>query len=568
MRQVTRLLTWDNLFLGGVVLAVIYLAVIPVAVMIFGSLQSGLPGTFTPITVRNYVAAFGEPLLYRSIGNTLVYSVGAGIISFSLGTYLAWLTERTDVRFKGFIYVSVLTAMMIPGVLFTISWILLISPRAGLVNVYLNALFGVGEGLIDPYGMAGMIFVSGIDDFYTPFLFMAAAFRSMDPALEEASTIAGAGTRTTFFRVTLRLMMPAALGVWLLIFIRGLEDFEVPALLGIPVGTYVLSTEIYLTVRRPPSDFNMAATYSMFYLGVAMLGLYLYHRWTRASDRYAVISGKGYQPRVTSLGRWRPFATLSAMGLLAVAVHLPLVVLAWTSFLPWYGPPSAALAKAMTLENYLWLAEDDLVLSSLKNNLIVGFAAAAVVTLFAAVVAWIVIRTRLPGRRLLDGLAFSGTAYPSMVLGLALIWFYLTVPIPIYATLWILIIAYVTKRLPVSVRICSAVLVQVNRELEEASSVAGAGFLRTFTRVVLPLLVPGLFVSFATTLTISFKALSIPILLGHAGTELMPLLIFDLFESGEYPKVAALGVATIVVITFATAAARLASRRVGVTAPG
>ena len=341
-----------------------------------------------------------------------------------------------------------------------------------------------------------------------------------------------------------------------------------PALLGIPVGTYVLSTEIYLTVRRPPSDFNMAATYSMFYLGVAMLGLYLYHRWTRASDRYAVISGKGYQPRVTPLGRWRPFATLSAMGLLAVAVYLPLVVLAWTSFLPWYGPPSAALAKAMTLENYLWLAEDDLVLSSLKNNLIVGFAAAAVVTLFAAVVAWIVIRTRLPGRRLLDGLAFSGTAYPSMVLGLALIWFYLTVPIPIYATLWILIIAYVTKRLPVSVRICSAVLVQVNRELEEASSVAGAGFLRTFTRVVLPLLVPGLFVSFATTLTISFKALSIPILLGHAGTELMPLLIFDLFESGEYPKVAALGVATIVVITFATAAARLASRRVGVTAPG
>ena len=163
-----------------IVLAVLYLTVVPVLVMIVGSLQSGLPGSWTPLTIDNYIEAFSTPSLYQAIVNSIIYSLGAGVISFSLGTYLAWLTERTNVPFKGLIYSSVLSALMIPGVLFTISWILLISPRAGLINVYLRQLFGFTSGPFDPFGMLGMILVSGIDDFYTPFLFMAAAFRSMD----------------------------------------------------------------------------------------------------------------------------------------------------------------------------------------------------------------------------------------------------------------------------------------------------------------------------------------------------------------------------------------------------
>ena len=549
-----------------IVLAVLYLTVVPVLVMIVGSLQSGLPGSWTPLTIDNYIEAFSTPSLYQAIVNSIIYSLGAGVISFSLGTYLAWLTERTNVPFKGLIYSSVLSALMIPGVLFTISWILLISPRAGLINVYLRQLFGFTSGPFDPFGMLGMILVSGIDDFYTPFLFMAAAFRSMDPSLEEASITSGAGTMTTFYRITFRLMLPASLAVGLLIFIRGLEDFEVPALLGIPAGVYVLSTEIFLAVRRPPGDFNMAATFSMFYLLVAMVGLYLYFKSTKFTERFAVITGKAFHPRRLQLGAWRPWLTISAFAILTIAVYLPLAVLAWTSLLPWYGPPSWEMVQMLSLKNYYWLAEEDLILSSVKNNFTVGFSSALVVTLFASVYSWIVIRTKLPGRKILDGLAFTATAYPSIVLGLALIWFYLTVPIPIYATLWILIIAYVTKRLPNSIRICSAVLIQIQKELEDASEVCGASFLRTFRRIILPLMVPGLFVSFATTLTITFKALSIPILLGHAGTELLPLLIFDLYEGGQYPKLAALGAAIIVIITCVTLSVRFTSQRFGLAA--
>jgi iron(III) transport system permease protein len=553
----------DRLFLLAIILVVIYLTVVPIAVMIFGSVQSGLPGTWTPLTFENYARAFSHSALYSAIFYSLVYSIGAGLISFAIGTSLAWLTERTDMPFKGLIYASVLTAMMIPGVLFTISWILLLSPKAGLINIWMMKLFGLTEAPFDPYGLAGMIFVSGIDDFYTPFLFMTAAFRSMDPSLEEASVASGASMYATFFRVTMRLMLPAALGVALLIFIRGIEDFEVPALLGMPAGIYVLSTEIYVSVRRPPTDFNLAATFSMFYLVVAMAGLYLYLKSTETTEKFAVITGKGFRPSIIRLGKSRMPALLVAFLVIGVTVYFPLAILAWTAFLPWYAPPSWETVELLTLKNFRWLVNDPLIVGAVKNNFLVGISAALIVTLFGAVVSWIVVRTRAPGRRLLDALAFSATAYPSMVLGLALIWFYLTVPIPIYATLWILVVAYVTKRLPASTRVCAAIMTQIRKELEEASEVCGASFLRTFASVVTPLLIPGLFVSFISTLTMTFKALSLPVLLGHSGTELVPVLIFDLFESGRYPEVAVLGCATMVIITSVTLMTRRLSQRFG-----
>jgi len=561
-----RRISGDSIFLFSITAVVLYLTVIPIAVMLVGSLQRGLPGSWSPVTFSNYVEAFSNPALFSAILNAVVYSVGAGIVSVCLGTYLAWLTERTNLPLKGLVYSSVLTAMMIPGVLFTISWILLLAPRAGLFNVWLMKIFGLSQAPFDPYGMAGMIFVSGIDDFYTPFLFMAAAFRSMDPSLEEASITSGASTVTTFSRVTLRLMAPAALAVCLLVFIRGLEDFEVPGLLGIPAGVHVLSTEIYLSVRRPPADFNLAATFSMFYLLVALVGLYFYFRSTRLTERYAVITGKGFQPRLIRLGRLRIPAVLSVFLVIIVTVYMPLGILAWTSLLPWYAPPSWEMVHALTLKNFRWLLSDDLIVSALKNNFIVGLTSASLVTFFAAVVSWITVRSKARGRRLLDAMAFSATAYPSMVLGLALIWFYLTVPIPIYGTLWILVIAYVTKRLPGSTRILSAVMTQIRGELEEASETCGASFLRTFARIIVPLLIPGIFASFVFTLTITFKALSIPVLLGHSGTELIPLLIFDLFESGRYSEVAALGCVTIVIITVVTLMFRRFSQRFGLGA--
>jgi len=553
----------DRLFLLAIILAIIYLTVVPIAVMIFGSVQSGLPGTWTPLTFENYARAFSHSALYSAVFYSLVYSIGAGLISFVIGTSLAWLTERTDMPFKGVIYASVLTAMMIPGVLFTISWILLLSPKAGLINIWTMKLFGLTEAPFDPYGLAGMIFVSGIDDFYTPFLFMTAAFRSMDPSLEEASVASGASMFATFFRVTMRLMLPAALGVALLIFIRGIEDFEVPALLGMPAGIYVLSTEIYVSVRRPPTDFNLAATFSMFYLVVAMAGLYLYLKSTEATEKFAVITGKGFRPSILRLGKWRLPALFAAFVVVGVTVYFPLAVLAWTAFLPWYAPPSWESLELLTLKNFRWLVNDPLIIGAVKNNFLVGISAALIVTLFGAVVSWIVVRTRAPGRRLLDGLAFSATAYPSMVLGLALVWFYLTVPIPIYGTLWILVVAYVTKRLPASTRVCVAIMTQIRKELEEASEVCGASFLRTFASVVIPLLIPALFVSFVSTLTMTFKALSLPVLLGHSGTELVPVLIFDLFESGRYPEVAVLGCVTMAIITTVTLITRRLSQRFG-----
>lgn len=556
-------INWSTLFLFGVTILVLYLTVIPLAMMVYGSFHDGPPGTESFLTSRNYVRAFNNPVLYKSILNSLVFALGAGSLAFFVGCLLAWFTERTNAALKGLIYVAVFIEVIIPGILESISWVLLLSPKIGLINVYAKALFGFSEAPFNIYSMGGMIWAFGVSSYTVPFLLMAAAFRSMDPALEEAAFVSGSGILQTVRRITLRLMLPSMLAAWLLLFIRGIETFEVPAIIGLPADIVVLSTEVYLTTREVPTDYNLAATFAMVYLAVAVVGLYIYFRATRYAERFAVISGKGYRPIVMNLGRWRFIAGAACFLLLSIIAFLPLLVIVYTSFLPWYAPPSAKMFSLMSIDNYRFLINYGPVLGAFKNNLIVGVASASVTVFLTAVVAWIVVRTSIRGRKILDVLAFSPVAFPGVVFGLSLMWLYLTLPVPVYGTLWILFIAYVSKYMPISLRSCTAALMQVNKELEEASNASGASWWRTFRKISVPLILPGMFVGWAYVLSLTFKVLSLPVLLGHAGTEVVPVLIFDLYEGGQYTVLNALGVGVIVVVTTISLATRLVSRRFG-----
>ena len=218
----------------------------------------------------------------------------------------------------------------------------------------------------------------------------------------------------------------------------------------------------------------------------------------------------------------------------------------------------------MSLDNYRWLMTYDTVLRALKNNLVVGLGSATIAAFLTSVIAWIVIRTEIPGRRLLDALAFAPIAIPGILFGLALIWLYLTIPIPVYGTLWILLIAYVSKYMPIPMRACSAAITQVHKELEDASEMCGGSWWFTFSRVLVPLIMPGLFVGWVYVLTLSFKVLSLPVLLGSAGNEMVPVLIFDLYEGGQYTRLNALGVVVIAIVTLMTLLARRISKRFGI----
>jgi iron(III) transport system permease protein len=552
-----------NIFLWAVALTVIYLTVIPIVMVIYGSFQSAAPGSPGVFTLKNYTRALQSPNLYQAVVSSLIFALGGGSLAFAIGCFLAWITERTNTPLKGLIYAAVFAEIMIPGILESISLVLLYSPKIGLVNVYLMELFGLAGPPVNIYSMGGMIWAFGAGSFSTAFLLMAAAFRSMDPALEEAAIISGSGLLKTTFQITLRLILPSMLATWLLLFVRGIETFEEPAILGLPAGITVLATEVYLATREVPTDYNLAATFAMVYLVVAVVGLYIYFRATRYSEAYAVIRGKGFRPLMIDLGAWRYLTAVIALVILAAVFFLPVMVIVYTSFLPWYGPPSAQMLKLMSLDNYRWLLGYETILRAFQNNLIVGAVSATVAVFLTSVIAWIVLRTEIPGRKLLDALAFSPIAYPGVVFGLSLMWLYLTVPIPVYGTLWILIIAYVSKYMPICMRACSAALTQVHKELEEASQVSGASWGRTFGSVVVPLILPGMFVGWLYVLTLTFKVLSLPILLGHAGTEMVPVLIFDLFEGGQYTRLNALGVVVVLLVGSISLIARRITQRVG-----
>lgn len=563
--RAARMFSLKHVMLFLIAAVVIYLTLVPLMLILYGTFTDGPPGTDASFTLRNYARAFGNPKLLQSGVNSVVFAAAAGVISFVVGGYLAWVTERTNTPGKSVIYLLALFPFVIPGILTTISWIFLLSPNVGVVNHVLRSTFGLTEPVFNIYSFSGMVWAFGIDHITLPFLLLAAAFRSMDPTLEEAGLVSGMGTLRCLYQVNMKIMAPSILATWLLLFVRGIETFEAPALIGIPAGIKVFATDIFLALRDTPTDYNLASTYAVVYLAVSVLGVLFYLHVTRTAERFATITGKAYRPRTIDLGKWR-FVTLAVAAVfLFLAVVMPIGVILWTSLLPFYGKPSAAMVSLLTLDNYARLFGLVEFYRALKNNLVSGVAAATIAVFLSVGVAWIVVRTDAFGRKFLDAVAFTPIALPGIVMGLALLWMYLTIPIPIYGTLWILVIGYVTTFIPISLRFVHATLLQVHKELEEAAELANPSWLRNATAILLPLILPGLLVAWLYVLTLTFKSLSLPVLLSHVGTEVLPVLIFGLYQSGEYPQLSALGMVMIVGICLIAGATRLIGARFSVS---
>lgn len=561
----TKYFNLRTVLLGGLIGIVVYLTLIPLLMILYGTFRDGAPGTVAAFTLKNYSRAYGNVEFLRLAANSVVFALGAAFLSFVLGTFLAWVTERTNTPLKGVIYVLVLFPFVIPGILTTIAWVMLLSPKVGVINWFFTDIVGFSGPPFNIYSMGGMIWAFGVDNITLPFFLMAASFRGMDPSLEEAAQVSGMSPLSTLWHVNLKLMMPSILAIWLLLFVRGIETFEAPAVIGIPAEVKVFASQIFLalSVSYPP-EYNLAGTYATFYLFIAVVGILLYLKATSTSEKYTTITGKGYRPRTQDLGRWRYLTLCISLLILFIVVLLPILVTAWVSFLPYYGRPSRHLLSLLTLQNYLEVFHLDLFYRGLINSIITGVSSATIAVLLAAGISWVVIRSNLRGRKLLDMVAFTPIAIPGVVMGLALIWVYLTLPIPVYGTLWILVIGYVTKYIPIALRACHSSMLQIHPELEEASEISGSSWIRTFFRVVVPLILPGLMVGWFYVLTLTFKVLSVPVLLSHVGTEVFPVVIFNLYNSGEYNSVCAFGILMIAMLTVVAALSRFVAGRFGV----
>src|SRR2546428_4406781 len=286
----------QSLILAGCILFVLYLAGVPLVMLLYGSIRSapiGEPGA--TYTIQNYVKAYFDKEFYLLLLNSVYYALGTCTLTFIIGTFLAWVSERTNTPLKKLFVVMSLIPFIIPGILSTISWILLLSPKIGLINIVVKDFLGLESAPFNIYTMWGMIWAESIHLYPLVFLLMSAAFRNMDTSLEEASLSAGSSTFTTFWRITLPLMRPAMFSVLLINFVRGIEAFEVPALIGVPAKLSVFTTKIFLAIHQFPSDFGLAGAYAVTLLVISTTGVLIYGRMTRREERYATVTGKGYR---------------------------------------------------------------------------------------------------------------------------------------------------------------------------------------------------------------------------------------------------------------------------------
>lgn len=568
--QPSRLNFWRNLDLKWVaiglsVLIVAYLALIPLGFLLWQSF-------FTPrtaskaaeFTLDNYKTAYSSVETLRLFGNSLQFAAGTAVFSFLVGTLLAWMNERTNTPFKQLFFALSIIPLIIPGILFVVSWILLGSPKIGILNLVLQNLLGLDNPVFNVYSMWGMIFVDGLH--YSPmaFLIMTAAFRSMDPSLEESAMMCGASVPQIAWRITLKLTWPAVFATLLILFVRAIESFEVPALLGLPVGIQVFTSSIYQAIHHYPSEVGLASAYAITLLLITTAGVYFQSRLSSSGNKYSTMTGKGFRPRPMNLGRWRYLTAGVFIVYFLLIVVLPFLVLVWSSFQKFYTVPSMAALKNLTLDPYRFIVTYPTLIDSVWNSILLAFGSATTIMLLTSVICWIVVKTKIRGRWLLDNIASLPMVFPGLVLGLSIMIFYLNVDIGIYGTIWIMFIAYVTRFMPYGLRYNTTSMLQIHRELEESAAMSGASWGTTFRRIILPLLKPGLMAGWIYVMIVSIRELSSSILLYSPGTEVVSIVIWELWENGQYVELSALGVMLILTLFVLVMGAQWVGRRFGV----
>ena len=542
----------------------LYLAVLPLFMLLMGSFQMEVAPREFVTTLKNYQNAYASQYTYSTFKNSLIFAAGSAGLSFLLGTILAWLVERTNTPLRVIFVPIAVVPLILPGVLESIAWIFLLSPKFGYLNVALMSLFGLESAPFNIFSLPGMIWAHSVGQVPLAFLMMVAAFKSMDPSLEESAMMSGANTPQTLRRITLRLLMPTSASVLLILFVRTLESFETPALIGIPARIYVYTSEIYLAFNEYPPDYGRGAALAVGLLILSALGVWLYTRSTREGKRFQTVTGKAFRPRQFDLGPWRWVGFGFLMVYFLVVVLLPFLVMLWASFLPFFATPSLDSLQKMTFENYQYLLGFRPFWDAMKNSIVLALMSATVAMMLTSLIAWIVYKSRLPGSWMLDFLAFVPITVPGIVFGMALILLYVAFPIPIYGTIWVLLIAYVTRYIPYGMRSASGAILQIHGELEEAAAASGASWWETFKRVTLPLLRPGLVAGWIYIFIVSFREFSTSVLLATGDSRVLSILLFTMFEQGQVTVVAAIGILMILTLLAIVSVFYKISGRVGI----
>lgn len=534
-------LTWLLILLVG------SLTVIPVFMLVLGSFSKGLRATGS-FTLDKYISVYTDPAFAEILGNTLIFVLGSAVFATILALFLAYLNNRTDIPFKFLFKILSVIPMMIPHVLFSVSWALLLNPSNGILNLALTQIFRLESLPFNVYSLSGMVLVEGLLDLPIAYLIIAPAMASFDVSLEESSRVCGGGTIKTLFRITLPVLRPAILAALILCTVRCLASFAVPSVLGMPGRIYVLSTYIYRSVTTGfIADYGKAAAIGMSILVTSVALIYLYRYMTRFSEKFVTVSSRGFKPAVIELKKAKGPLFVIMLLLSLVLIVIPVLVLLYTSLVPYAMVPSARAFSMMNLNHWRAVLKDPVSLLSLKNSLFLGVVGATLGCVLSVFVSYVIVKVKTKASGILESISFLSFSFPGIVIGIGFMWFF--VRTPLYATIWALLLGYIATYLPYGIRPLSSAFIQIHSHLEESSTVCGAGFLTTLRRIVIPLLVPGLVSGWILMATMFFRELSLSVVLSRPGTEVLAVQILRFAEDGMWGRLSALG---IIMILFST----------------
>src|SRR5262245_11893275 len=529
----------EHVIMAAAVVALIVLVVLPLAFLLLGSVR-GEQG----LGFEHFVEVLTGRLYISALQNSLILGAWTGLFSLVIGLLLAWAVARTDVPGKPLIRATATLSYLSPPFLTAIAFVYLFSPNAGVLNVVLRDVLGAPWATFNIFSMTRLVLSTVMHTFPFVFLLASSALQSVDASYEEAAQILGASKLRTAFSITLPLVAPAVLSGTLLAFVNAIALFGSQAIIGLPGRVVTLPTRIYALFDYPP-EYGLASALSLVFVIITVAALYL-QRAFLARRSYVTLAGKGARPQLMALGsvRWILFGFAVAVFLISIVA--PYATLVAVSFSKSWG---LDFWKNLTLANYKFiLFEYNVTQRAIANSLMLAIVAATVAVLLGAVIGWIDLRSRMPGRRLLDYASLVPLGLPGIVMAVALIQFWLALPLALYGTLALLLLAYVGRYIPLGVRSANASLRQVDPSLEESAQILGASWTTTMREVTLPLIRPGLFAGWLLVFVPVIQELSASILLFSSSSITLAVAVYNLYETGYIEPVAALAIVNMIII--------------------
>ncbi len=546
---------------GGIGLLVLFLILYPLGMLLYGALRSAMPGVESPLHFNNFVTAFADFSVLNALKNTLLICVFVTVTSFLIAVPIVWIVTRTNTPYAKTLETLNLIPFLMSPFINGLAWTTLANPKTGLVNVWLHTYLGFPEGTLDIYTPAGITLCLTI--YYVPYiyLFLVGSFKTMDPALEESARTCGAGILKTITRVTLPLALPSILAASFIVFVHCAGMFAVPGLLGMPRGFFVLTSKIFGYMSTYPVNYNMGATMASFLLLISLVGIFVQNRLLGRRS-FVTVTGKGFRPNIIDLGNWK-YVTLAAnllyLGITAFLPYIALLLVAFSRY--WAGRIEPSL---FTLENFYYvLVETPFTVRAIQNSLLLAVFAGGVCLFIGLIVSYLTLRTRLVFRGFLDFIATLPVAIPGMVIAVGLMWAWImvppevswtvfgrtfTLPIPIYGTIYILAIGYITRYIPYGLRTISANLISIGPELEESARVSGASWAQMMRLILLRLIRPGLAAGWIFIFIYFIRELDVSILLWNEESVVIPVAIWSLMEDGTYGTMCAMAIVQTIII--------------------